>query len=549
MLVTMLVFSTLGVWSAAAVGVIAVLAGAILLVWARVEARATWPLVDVRLLRSRGMWTTNLCSLLVGFALIQSFLVVPQLLLLPADAGGFGVAVVNVGLYSCPRAWPCWHSAPSRAGLGARAGARTPLILGAVLCATAYTVLMLVHGEVGAVVGANALNGIGAALAFSALPNLTVRAAPVERTGVATAITTVARTACRTPGSQVAAVVLAAATPPGSLDPSRAGFTAVFAVMVAAMVLCLAVALVIPRASRALPASEFPRRRHHEKERTMHLAWFLSYAVQAWGQPWAGRPGTEWVTPELYVDAARSLERAGFDYLMFEDGSFVPDAYGSSMEWALAHGAAAPKHDPLPLVSMISRETEHIGLIATITTSLYPPYLAARLLATLDHLSSGRIGLNVVTSHNDRTAQNYGRPAQLDHDVRYEIAADWIEAVRALWDSWEPGALTLDERSGVFADPEKVHYADYVGTHHRSRGPINTPTGTSAPPGGVPGRRVPGGPRPRGAVRRHGRRAGAERRRDDRVQGRHRGARDRRRSRPGRDQGPVPVRLHVRGHR
>ncbi|MBO3089601.1 NtaA/DmoA family FMN-dependent monooxygenase [Cellulomonas dongxiuzhuiae] len=209
----------------------------------------------------------------------------------------------------------------------------------------------------------------------------------------------------------------------------------------------------------------------------MHMAWFLSYAVQAWGQPWAGRAGTEWVTPDLYVDAARSLERAGFDYLMFEDGSFVPDAYGSSMEWSLAHAAAAPKHDPLPLVSLIAQETERIGLIATITTSFYPPYLAARLLATLDHLSRGRIGVNVVTSHNDRTAQNYGQPAQLDHDLRYEIAADWLEAVRALWDTWEPGALTLDETTGTFADPQKVHYADYVGTHHRTRGPLNTPPG------------------------------------------------------------------------
>lgn len=183
------------------------------------------------------------------------------------------------------------------------------------------------------------------------------------------------------------------------------------------------------------------------------------------------------MTPDLYVDAAHALERAGFDYLMFEDGSFVPDAYGSSMEWSLSHAATAPKHDPLPLVSLLAQETEHIGLIATITTSFYPPYLAARLLATLDHVSNGRIGLNVVTSHNDRTAQNYGQPQQLDHDLRYDVAADWLDAVRALWDSWEPGALTLDERTGVFADPDKVHHANFVGRHHRTRGPLNTPPG------------------------------------------------------------------------
>ncbi|MBD7918949.1 MFS transporter [Cellulomonas sp. Sa3CUA2] len=251
LLASMLVLSTLGVWPVAVVGTIAVLGVVTMLAWARVEARATWPLVDVRLLRARGMWTTNLCSMLVGFALIQSFLVVPQLLLLPADSGfGFGVDVMHVGLYVLPSSLAMLAFSPVSGWLGGRAGARAPLIVGALLCATAYAALAFGHREIWAVVGANALNGIGAALAFSALPNLTVRAAPVDRTGVATAITTVARTAGGALGTQVAAVVLATATPVGASRPDEIGFTAVFAVMVVAMVGCLAVAMAVPRNPR-----------------------------------------------------------------------------------------------------------------------------------------------------------------------------------------------------------------------------------------------------------------------------------------------------------
>lgn len=247
LLAAMLVLSTLGVWAAPVVGALAVAAVAATLAWVRVESRATWPLVDVRLLRSRGMWTTNLCSSLVGFALIQSFLVVPQLLLLPAETGfGFGVDVAHVGLYVLPSSLAMLMFSPASGWLGTRAGARAPLVLGTLLCGTAYVVLAVAHRELWAVVGANALNGVGAALAFSALPNLTVRAAPPERTGVATAVTTVSRTAGGALGSQVAAVALALATPAGAPYPGEVGFTCVFVVMAGAMAVCLAVAAAVP---------------------------------------------------------------------------------------------------------------------------------------------------------------------------------------------------------------------------------------------------------------------------------------------------------------
>jgi len=95
------------------------------------------------------------------------------------------------------------------------------------------------------------------------------------------------------------------------------------------------------------------------------------------------------------------------------------------------------------------------------TTTFYPPFLGARLMSTLDHLTSGRVGCNLVTSHNVRTAQNYGLDEQIEHDTRYEMADEWIRLVKALWDSWEPDAVEFNEETGVFANHEKVHHVDF----------------------------------------------------------------------------------------
>jgi FMN-dependent oxidoreductase (nitrilotriacetate monooxygenase family) len=211
-----------------------------------------------------------------------------------------------------------------------------------------------------------------------------------------------------------------------------------------------------------------------------HMGWFLSYKVQSWSQTWSGRGATEWTKPDLYVDMARSLERAGFDYMMFEDGSFIADAYGGSMEHALRTSALAPKHDPLPLVAAVASHTRNIGLIATVTTTFYPPFLAARLLTTLDHISDGRIGANLVTSHNVRTAQNYGLREQIEHDERYAMADEWMEVVGRLWESWEPDAVQAAD--GVYADHTKVHPIDFEGKYFRSRGPLNTIPGPQRRP-------------------------------------------------------------------
>ncbi|HTT79815.1 MAG TPA: NtaA/DmoA family FMN-dependent monooxygenase, partial [Stellaceae bacterium] len=120
--------------------------------------------------------------------------------------------------------------------------------------------------------------------------------------------------------------------------------------------------------------------------------------------------------------------------------------------------------------------------VPTLTTTFYPPYLAARLAATLDHLTQGRVGLNLVTAHNDRTAQNFGLDRHYEHDLRYEMADEWIEVVDRLWRSWEEDAVSADPESGIFADHRKVHPIDFAGRYYRSRGPLNAPPGPQGRP-------------------------------------------------------------------
>jgi FMN-dependent oxidoreductase (nitrilotriacetate monooxygenase family) len=126
--------------------------------------------------------------------------------------------------------------------------------------------------------------------------------------------------------------------------------------------------------------------------------------------------------------------------------------------------------------------TSHIGLIPTVSTSFYPPYLAARTLTTLDHLTNGRAGGNLVTSSSHRTAMNFGHDQHFDHDLRYEMATEWMELVGQLCESWDPGAVVLDEETGVFADHTKVHDINFEGKFFRSKGPLNAPPGPQRTP-------------------------------------------------------------------
>jgi FMN-dependent oxidoreductase (nitrilotriacetate monooxygenase family) len=207
-------------------------------------------------------------------------------------------------------------------------------------------------------------------------------------------------------------------------------------------------------------------------DKRFHLGWFLNFVVDAWNEQW-GSGGRPW-DGEFYVDLGRAFERACFDYMILEDKYMVSDAYGGTFEADLKHALFAPKHDPVPLVPLIARATKHLGIVATMSTSFYPPFMLARLSTTLDHISGGRFGWNIVTSAEDRAAQNFGLDRLYAHDLRYDMADEYIQLVTKLWESWEPDAVVLDRDHGTFADHTKVHTIDFEGRFYRSRGPLNT---------------------------------------------------------------------------
>ena len=229
-------------------------------------------------------------------------------------------------------------------------------------------------------------------------------------------------------------------------------------------------------------------------KRPFHLAWFLSqgYGPKSWRTDWPGSDIRRWMMPDLFVELARAMERACFDYLIIEDSSNVPYTYQGAHDTYLKYAASTPKLDPAVLVPYLAQATEHLGIVPTLSVSEYPPYLLARLVNSLDHVTEGRIGWNCVTGSNDGAAQNYGRDKQYPHDERYDIADEFADVVTRLWEAWEPDAVVLDRDAPMFADGTKVHAIHHEGKYFRCRGPINAPR---SPQGRVPICQAGGSPR------------------------------------------------------
>jgi FMN-dependent oxidoreductase (nitrilotriacetate monooxygenase family) len=206
-----------------------------------------------------------------------------------------------------------------------------------------------------------------------------------------------------------------------------------------------------------------------------HLAWFLQgSSAQAWGEAWTGHIGTTWEQPELFLNMARTLERACFDYILLEDSSYVGESFNGSTETYLKNAIAVPRQDPSVVAALMTQVTSRIGIVPTFGTYAYPPYLLARLMATLDQVSAGRAGWNMVTGSSDFAAMNFGMNGMPEHDLRYDMADEYIDVVNKLWDSWEPGAIIADRKNGVLVDPSKVHAVNYEGQFYRTRGPLNS---------------------------------------------------------------------------
>jgi len=188
-------------------------------------------------------------------------------------------------------------------------------------------------------------------------------------------------------------------------------------------------------------------------------------------------PGAEILGLDYYRRLAEDAERARLDVIFVADHVAVWD----SIKSGVAHYANV-RLEPLTLLSALAAITSKIGLVVTASSSYSEPYNIARMFASLDHISNGRIAWNVVTSAMDEEAKNFGRDGNIEHAHRYERADEFIEIAKTLWDSWEDDALVIDRESGQFADPAKVHQLNHKGRHFQVRGPLNI----SRPPQGHP---------------------------------------------------------------
>jgi FMN-dependent oxidoreductase (nitrilotriacetate monooxygenase family) len=160
----------------------------------------------------------------------------------------------------------------------------------------------------------------------------------------------------------------------------------------------------------------------------------------------------------FWIELAKTLERGKFDSLFVADALGVLDIYRGSPDQTLREGLQTPTDDPLLAVSAMAAATQHLGFGITVASLYELPYLFARKMTTLDHLTDGRIGWNIVTSALDSAARNLGRDEQIPHDERYAVTDEFMEVVYRLWEgSWEEDAVVHDRASGTYADPAKVH--------------------------------------------------------------------------------------------
>lgn len=169
-----------------------------------------------------------------------------------------------------------------------------------------------------------------------------------------------------------------------------------------------------------------------------------------------------------WTELAQTLERGFFDGVFLADVLGVYDVFGGSPEAALSHGVQVPVNDPLLLIPAMAQVTRHLGFGVTVNLSYEPPFGFARRMSTLDHLTDGRIGWNVVTGYLDSAARANGRAAQTAHDDRYEISEEYVQLVKRLWtESWDDDAVRADPAGGIYADPRKIRPIQHEGKHFR----------------------------------------------------------------------------------
>lgn len=196
---------------------------------------------------------------------------------------------------------------------------------------------------------------------------------------------------------------------------------------------------------------------------------------------------------DYWIEIARILEHGKFDALFIADVIGVYDVYGGDVSTALREATQIPLNDPVLVIPPMALETKHLGFGVTCTLSFEPPYPFARRMSTLDHLTNGRIGWNIVTGYLNSAAKGIGMDAQTGHDLRYAIADEYMEVMYKLWEgSWEDDAVVRDRRNRIYTRPEKVHRVVHNGSNYRvdaihlsepspQRTPVLYQAGASAP--------------------------------------------------------------------
>ncbi|MEK8208450.1 LLM class flavin-dependent oxidoreductase [Paenibacillus sp. FSL L8-0696] len=198
----------------------------------------------------------------------------------------------------------------------------------------------------------------------------------------------------------------------------------------------------------------------------LHLGAFIYYSGHhhyGWRHPESG--ADKIFNYKFYRELAKTAERGKFDMMFLADLLYVMGA----------DQAASGMLDPLTLLSALSTETEKLGLTATVSTTYNEPYNVARKFASLDHISEGRAGWNIVTSQLDVEAYNYGKPEHPEHGLRYKMAREFVEVATLLWDSWEDDSLIVNREAGQFADAKKIKEVEYKGEWYSTKGTLNVP--------------------------------------------------------------------------
>ena len=201
----------------------------------------------------------------------------------------------------------------------------------------------------------------------------------------------------------------------------------------------------------------------------MHLMQMLissasTHTLMSWADP-ADRQLDGLQDFAYWQHLARTLERGCFDGVFFADSPATHAVYEGSATPSVQYGASWPNHDPMPLVAVMAAATKHLGIGVTLSTTGSTPYLATRRLTTLNYLSRGRVGWNIVTGFSNAEHMANGMGVQMPHDERYDYADEFMAICYALWDSVPPEAILRDAAAGQFADPSKVKQVDFQGKY------------------------------------------------------------------------------------